>query len=183
MLDLGIVWHVVTEPELLAIIAGTLLVAGPLGGLLARRNGCARTVGVLFVIVVGAVLAATTTHGSFGLPYAFDLSGVRGYLDQFADPGLIGSDLRGFGATLEREANIGLFLPVGLVATLLWRRPLWAVGFGVALTFAVELWQAYIGRGGEVIDVLHNSVGAVLGAAVGAIWLRASTYLATQGTV
>jgi len=183
MLDLRIVWHVVTEPELLTIIAVTLLVAWPLGTVLARRNGCARTVGVLFVVVVGAVLAATTTHGSFGRPYALDLSGIRAYLDQFADPGLIGSDLRGFGATLERLANVGLFLPVGLVATLLWRRPLRAVAFGVALTFAVELWQAYIGRGGELVDVLHNSVGAVLGAVIGVIWLRASTYLAMQGTV
>jgi VanZ family protein len=101
MLDLGIVWHVVTEPELLAIIAGTLLVAWPLGTMPARRNGCARTVGVLFVV----------------------------------------------------------------------------------LTFAVELWQAYIGRGGELVDVLHNSVGALLGAVIGAIWLRASTHLASQGTV
>jgi VanZ family protein len=183
MLDLRIVWHVVTEPELLAIIAVTLLVAWPLGTVLARRNGCARAVGVLFVVVVGSVLAATTTHGSFGLPYAFELSGVRPYLAQFADPGLIGSGLRGFGATLERLANIGLFLPLGLVATLLWRRPLRAVAFGVALTFAVEGWQAYIGRGGEFIDVLHNSVGALLGAVIGAIWLRASTYLAMQGTV
>jgi hypothetical protein len=123
-------------------------------------------------------LAATTTTGASQLPVALQAGAVRGYLGQFADFGVLLAALRGFAGNDERLANIGLFLPLGMLATLIWRRTGWAAAWGAALSFLVEMWQAFIGRGGELADVLHNSAGALLGAVLGVLVLRVATYVA-----
>lgn len=173
MLDPRIIWSVVTEPALLVLLGLTLVLAWPIGSRLARP----RVLGVLFVVVLGSLLAATVTTGAGRSAVAVQLGPIQSYLGQLFDPGLLCSDLRGFGQTGERLANIGLYLPLGFLATLIWRRPGWSIAGGAALSFAIELWQAVIGRGGDLNDVLHNSAGTALGA------LLVSTYLATQGTV
>jgi VanZ family protein len=127
--------------------------------------------------VLGAMLAATATTGAGRSVVIFQLGPVHAYFAQLADPGRLWTDLRGFGQTAERVANIGLYLPLGLLATLIWRRPGWSIAGAAALSFAIELWQAVIGRGGDLNDVLHNAAGAALGAFV------ARQYLASQGTV
>jgi len=161
MVDTGIAWTVATRPATLAVLALTLLLAWPLG----RRRGKA---GVLFVLTFGGILAATATARVFHPA----LSGVPPYLRQFADPVYL---FGGFGGNIERWCNIGLFLPLGLLATLLWRRPLLVIASCAGLSFLLEVWQALIGRGGDAIDVVHNSVGACLGVSL--------AYLARQGTV
>lgn len=155
VLDLKIIWNVVDQPALLLVLGVTAVLARPLGRLLSRG-----VLGVVFVAILGATLAATTTTGS---PY-YSLSGIKVYLDQFAHParlfqGLAGSD--------ERLANIGLFLPLGVAATLLWRRPITVVVASAALSFTIEAWQGFIGRGGDPVDVVHNTAGALLGAVLG----------------
>lgn len=158
VLNAEIVWNVVSRPALLVILASTLLLAWPLGRLLGRG-----VTGTAFVVVLGAVLAATTTTGT---PY-FSGSGIELYLRAFAHPPA------GFADSAERLANIGLFLPLAAIATLLWRRPATAVGACAVLSFVIEGWQAFIGRGGDPVDVVHNTAGAVLGAGLGfAVVLR-----------
>jgi len=161
VLDAGIIWNVVDQPTLLAVLGVTVVLAWPLGRLLGHG-----ALGVLFVVVLGAVLAATTTTE---LPY-YSVGGIELYLREFAHP----TDLvAGFASGDERLANIGLFLPLGSVATLLWRRPVTVFCACAALSFAVEGWQGFIGRGGDAVDVVHNAFGAFLGVGVGCIALIA----------
>jgi glycopeptide antibiotics resistance protein len=97
---------------------------------------------------------------------------VAPYLNEFADPAYL---FGGFCGNLERLANIGLFLPLGLLAALLWRRPLLVIGACAGLSFSLEMWQSLIGRGADAVDVVHNTVGAALGVGL--------SYLASQDTV
>lgn len=69
-------------------------------------------------------------------------------------------------------ANVGFFVPIGLVAALLlpWRVWWLAMPIGAALSAALELGQALFlpERYASWSDVLANTLGAVLGAFVGA---------------
>jgi len=165
MVNFAVAWNVATQPVTLLILALAVALAWPLG----RRGGAA---GVLFVLALGVVLAATTTTT---VPF-FSLGGIRLYLGYFHHPAHL---LQGFAGDQERVANILLFLPLGLLGTLLWRRPLAVFAACVALTFLIEAWQGFIGRGGDPADVVHNSVGALLGVLLARGWM----YLASQGTV
>lgn len=157
------VWAVLIKPATVAVLAVTFVLAWPLG----RRRG---RLGVLFVLTLGAILAATATNREFH-PSTVQ---VAPYLHQFADPGYL---FGGFAGNAERLCNIGLFLPLTLLATLLWRRPLLIILSGAGLSFLLEIWQALIGRGGDAVDVVHNTAGAVAGVGL------ALVYLARQGTV
>ncbi|WP_203748241.1 VanZ family protein [Actinoplanes cyaneus] len=120
---------------------------------------------MLFVLTLGAVLAATTTTGELRP----SLSGMRSYLGGFADPAYV---IDGFGTSREKIANLGLFLPLGLLAARLWPRPFVVLAALAALAFGIELWQAFIGRGGDAVDVLHNTVGALVGIGIARLWRR-----------
>lgn len=162
MLDSGIVWAVVSQPRLLVLLGLTVLVAGPIG---VRISPGRKRLGVLFVLTLGAVLAATVTTGEFRPSW----HGMRSYLDGFADPAYV---IGGFGSSREKIANLGLFLPLGFLAARLWPRPLAVLAALAALTFGIELWQALIGRGGDAVDVLHNTVGALVGVGIARLWKR-----------
>jgi hypothetical protein len=162
VLDSEIAWNVVDQWSVLGILALTAVVAWPLGRLLHRD-----ALGVAFVAVLGAVLAATTTT-----PLAhFSLDGLRPYLSEFRDPAYL---IGGFGTTDEKLANIGLFLPLGVLATLLWRRPAKVVIAGAALSFLIESWQAFIGRAGDAVDVIHNTFGTLVGVLIARLLLNAA---------
>ncbi len=72
-------------------------------------------------------------------------------------------------ALVEFTANIVLFIPVGVLFTLMlgWRR-WWLAGLlGAALTAAIEFAQLFIpNRVTDPRDLLSNSVGAVIGVAL-----------------
>jgi len=161
MVNPEIAWAVATRPETLALLLLTAMLAWPLG----RRGGA---IGVLFVLALGSVLAATTTTWRPHLSW----DGVERYLLGFEHPGRA---VRGFAGTRERVANIVLFMPLGIYGTLLTRRPLATLAGCCALTFAIEAWQGYLGRTADVSDVLHNAVGAAVGVALALIWIRATT--------
>jgi glycopeptide antibiotics resistance protein len=159
VLDAGIIWNVINQRALLTILGATVVLAWPLGRLLGRG-----ALGVVFVVTLGATLAATTTTE---LPY-YSVRGIELYLREFAHPTDL---LTGFASKDERLANVGLFIPLGSVATLLWHRPIVAVCACAALSFVIEGWQGFIGRGGDAVDVVHNSAGALLGVGAGCIAL------------
>ena len=160
MVNTEIAWAVATRPATLTLMLLTIALAWPIG----RRGGAT---GVLFVLALGIVLAATTTGY---LPY-FSFGGVDRYLHGFAHPGRL---VHGFAGTRERLANIVLFVPLGVFGTLLWRRPLLILTGCVALTFTIETWQGYIGRTADAADVLHNTVGAAVGVGLATLWSAAT---------
>jgi len=62
-------------------------------------------------------------------------------------------------------ANIGIFVPVGFFAALLWRKPRWwkSLLAGFCSSVAIEFIQFFIGRNSDVDDVLLNTAGALAG--------------------
>lgn len=62
-------------------------------------------------------------------------------------------------------ANIGIFLPVGFFAALLWRRPRWwkSLLIGFSASCVIEFIQFFIGRSTDIDDVILNTAGAFLG--------------------
>jgi len=71
---------------------------------------------------------------------------------------------------IEFGANILMFVPLGLLLTLLFRHPWYGVALALALSAAAELAQIVIpSRQPTVRDILANTLGAALGAALA--WL------------
>ena len=67
--------------------------------------------------------------------------------------------------TLQIIANIALFIPIGLLAGIIWR---WrGVLFGLLFSIIIEVIQFLTRRGlFEFDDMIHNTVGATAGVAV-----------------
>jgi len=82
-----------------------------------------------------------------------------------------GVGLASFGAGwVEFVANILLFVPLGLLLTVLMRHHVWGAALALALSIAVELVQVLIPeRSPSLRDVLANGLGAAIGAAIA--WL------------
>lgn len=159
MLTFDTVVAVVSRPALIVLVLIGAGLAWPVG----RRISAGRPrLGALFVFTLGAVLAATTTTGE----WRFSTGLIGAYLGGFGDLAYLAGD---FAGSREKIANLGLFLPLGLLAGLLWRRAAVTLALLAALTFTIEFWQAVIGRGGDAVDVLHNTAGALLGLTVAAV--------------
>ncbi len=62
-------------------------------------------------------------------------------------------------------ANMGIFVPLGFLVSLLWRRPRWwkAVISGFLTSFFVEFIQLFIARSTDIDDVILNTAGALAG--------------------
>ena len=62
-------------------------------------------------------------------------------------------------------ANIGIFIPVGIFAALLWRRPRWwrSLLAGFCTSFTIEFIQFFIGRSSDIDDLILNTAGALMG--------------------
>lgn len=98
------------------------------------------------------------------ISYATIVQAIAGWLDTTLGVG-------GFGAGwIEFIANVVMFLPLGLLLTLLFRRPWFGVLLALALSVAAELAQLVIpSRQPSLRDILANALGAALGAALA--WL------------
>lgn len=70
-------------------------------------------------------------------------------------------------STVEFTANIGMFVPLGVLVFVL-RRRWWLLLAGSAFSGFIELFQASFlpGRVGEWRDIVSNSLGYLLGAAI-----------------
>ena len=75
---------------------------------------------------------------------------------------------------VELAANVALFVPFGLLLTLVLRRGRWWVavlaGFGVSMLAEVAQKVLLPGRSGTPRDVLTNTVGTLIGAGIGALF-------------
>jgi hypothetical protein len=172
VLSAGALWDFVTKPAPLAVLAIAAAVTWPAARVLARRTGCRRPVAALFVLAIGVVAALTLAPNEPvpGVPVALPPH----FLTQVGDPGLVWSLMTAAPADAEQIANIALYVPVGLLGTLVWRR-VWAGTLaGMALTVAIETCQySIIGRAGSITDIRNNTAGALLGALTAAALVRA----------
>jgi hypothetical protein len=153
-----------TLPLLVPGIVATIVLAIAVAAPLARFLGTRRLVAILLVLSVGVILAATLSPNLRGIDPA--LAGQCD-LSRLVPPSL--ETLR-FDADAGR--NIVLFVPLGLALGLLpWaRRSAAVIGAAFLLTLFVELTQLLVPqleRGCESADVIDNTIGLVLGLAVG----------------
>jgi glycopeptide antibiotics resistance protein len=128
-------------------------------------------VAALFVVAVGVVVALTLTPSepAPGVPVVVPPH----FLEQIGDPRLVWSLLTAAPADAEQVANIALYVPVGLLGRLVWRRVGPATLAGLALTVAIETCQySIIGRAGSITDIRNNTAGALLGALAAAALAR-----------
>jgi hypothetical protein len=78
-------------------------------------------------------------------------------------------------SSTQGQLNLVLFIPYGLFAALATRRPLFAAATGILFTMAIETAQAtvpFVSRLCDSDDLLTNSLGACVGAALGALIAR-----------
>lgn len=74
---------------------------------------------------------------------------------------------------IEFAANVLLFVPLGLLLTLLFRRPWIGVVVSLAASVAVELAQLVVpSRQASLRDVVANALGAAIGAAIAWLLVR-----------
>lgn len=77
---------------------------------------------------------------------------------------------------LEASANVALFLPIGFVSTLAFPNKAWWLigGFGFAISACMEVGQLLFlhNRFASLLDVVTNTSGAVIGAALAAVVLK-----------
>jgi glycopeptide antibiotics resistance protein len=161
-------WDFVTGPAPLTVLAVTAVATWPATRWIARRTGCRRPVAALFVATVGMVVALTLTPNDPvpGVPVPVPPH----FLEQIGDTRLVWSLLTAAPADAEQVANIALYLPVGFLGRLVWRRVGPAALTGLALTAAIETCQfGIIGRAGSITDIRNNTAGALLGAVVAAV--------------
>ena len=61
--------------------------------------------------------------------------------------------------------NIGMFLPLGFLTGLLWRKPHWwkSTFLGLLSSATIEFTQLFIGRSTDIDDIILNTTGAFLG--------------------
>jgi VanZ family protein len=150
-------------PLLLPGIIATMVLAVALAAPLARFLRTKRAVAALLVLSVGLILAATLSPNLRGL----EAVGGQCDLSRLVPPSL--ETLRFDG---DAGRNIVLFVPLGLALGMLpWaRRSAAVIGAAFLLTLFVELTQLLVPqleRGCESADVIDNTIGLVLGLAVG----------------
>ena len=134
-----------------------------------RSRTARRILGAAPALYTAFVLVVTLSPRMPGTSFAAEL--VNSVLGWFHERGLlIGMEY----LDVEFFANIGMFVPLGVLATLV-VRSWWVVLAGPLFSGAIEVYQSALlpGRVGEWRDVLSNFLGFVLGGAVVAIVARA----------
>jgi glycopeptide antibiotics resistance protein len=135
-----------------------------------KRNGLKTTafheIGLAWLVVYIAVLLSVTLNLSRIWPplfYGFPLPGVDWFGGNVNF--MLFENIGSRSGIMMLIGNILLFVPLSLLAPLLWRRDSWrfAVLLGGALSLGIELIQLAIGRAFDIDDLLMNTLGALLG--------------------
>jgi glycopeptide antibiotics resistance protein len=129
-----------------------------------------RLVGVLILLDVAFVLLVTLWPTTVDRPIDPALLRFLAALHRHGVPMFVNYDF------VESSANVLFFVPVGFLANLLlpYRRMWFAALLGALLSCGVETaqWLFLPGRVASLQDVLHNTIGAVLGCAVAVLFRR-----------
>jgi hypothetical protein len=163
---------VIREAGSLVFLVGVVLaavVARPLG----RRFGVSAWLAGLTLASLAAIAAVTLVPGSS--VWDFLRHPLGGDLEpaDCLDGGLRRA-VTGLWSDLGGPLNIVLFVPAGLLLTLWSRRPVRVAVALSVLSLTIEATQVVIGRHCQAVDLVANSVGAVLGATAGALALAGS---------
>jgi hypothetical protein len=168
------------NPVPLTVFAVAVVIAWPIGHLIAKRCRRSRTAAALLVAAVGFVVALTLTP-DFDYSPAVPLP--PHYLTLIDNPRVVWAQLIQPPSDAEQVANILFFVPVGLFAGWFWKSVVRASLFGLALTVTIETCQYDIpGRAGSFTDIRNNTLGAIAGAllAATAYW-TARLFRASRG--
>jgi glycopeptide antibiotics resistance protein len=130
--------------------------------------------GALFVLSVGFVLALTLAPDGRALPPTSGSPDEQWHLlRQLSSPDWIWSTISGFGRSLQKLANVALYVPIGAIGFLIWGN-LWKVfAFGATLSLTIEALQGLMGRSADLSDVVHNCSGVIAGVVIASLYLRA----------
>jgi hypothetical protein len=154
------------QPHVLVRGAGVVLVAVACTWLLRRRlRGRGRTLLFLAFLLSAGLVVLVTLLREPTFTFCPSCVGEWWGVDKIL-AGAVGTDVL---------LNVLLFVPPVLLATLLWRAPWRTVGIAALASLGIELLQALIGAGAsDWMDVLVNTVGALIGAGLGALvlWVR-----------
>jgi len=156
-------WNFISAPVPLVILIATVLLAVPVGRKLATWQRCSSVAAVLLILMVGIVAGLTLTPN----PPAPGVTEILPphYLTLLTHPRVVWAQLVAPPADGEQQANIALFVPIGVLAALVFGTIPRATLFGAALTVFVETCQYCIaGRAGSFTDIRNNTLGALLGA-------------------
>ena len=156
-------WNFISAPVPLVILTATVLLAVPVGRKLATWQHCSPVAAVLLILMVGIVAALTLTPNP-PEPGVTEILPPH-YLTLLIHPRVVWAQLIAPPADGEQQANIALFVPIGVLAALVFGTIPRATLFGAALTVFVETCQYGIaGRAGSFTDIRNNTLGALLGA-------------------
>ena len=124
-------------------------------------------VGYIAALVVIVWMPMITTEQLFHGDFRFEeLSAVGYYTNNGMVWEFLSGNLRGDSISVfELIANVALFIPLGFLLPMSFRRlKWWAVDLiGLGATCLVELVQPWLGRTGDLDDVITNALGAVIG--------------------
>lgn len=153
-------------PGVLLTAALGLMLCRPLSRLLGERPW----VMLLAILGLGLVVSATLTPLVGALEHGVISSGT-------CDTSRIGpAPLSSYARATDASLNVALFVPLGLSLGLLrgrWARHLIVLGLSLpVIVESTQLLVPVLGRGCETADIFDNTLGLVLGLAVGHIAAR-----------
>ncbi len=93
-------------------------------------------------------------------PYSFDWNVKPLFVWLIADKYILSA-----GEAIHLLENVALFVPFGLALPFVWKRAGFFKTFlaGFIFAFVIELTQIFTGRGGDIDDLICNTLGAVIG--------------------
>lgn len=161
------------RPHMALLLVLVVLVALGITWLLRGRLGSRPHQVLFFGVLVSIGIIVQVTLLRDGLPPGLCLECFMQWNLGRAGAGAVGTEV---------WLNVVLFVPLGLLATLLWRRPVRVLGAAVLLSVVVETVQSVSVGVADLLDVIANSVGALVGTWLAALLLVARA-LTTPGPV
>lgn len=154
------------QPQVLVRGAVVVLVAVACTWLLRRRlGGRGRAVLFLAFLLSAGLVVLVTLLREPTFTFCPSCAGEWWGVDKVL-AGAVGTDVM---------LNVVLFVPPVFLATLLWRAPWRTAGIAAVVSLVIEVLQPVIGVGAnDWMDLLVNTVGALIGAGLGALalWVR-----------
>ncbi len=149
-----------------------LAVAFAIGAIYRRIKGTAAAARVAgWILLVGSVIVvlAVTFHGR---PTYADGATTASNWVPFRDIAIELHNVNHMLGIINIVGNVAIFVPTGLLAGLL-LRPRWTPFLlAPVLSACIEITQSYVGLSGDIDDIILNTLGGVIGAAIGLIAYR-----------
>jgi hypothetical protein len=159
------------RPHMALLLLLVVLAALGVTWLLRERLGSRPSQALFFGVLVSVGIIVQVTLLRDGLPPGLCLECLTQWNLGRAGAGAVGTEV---------WLNVVLFVPLGLLATLLWRRPLRVLGAAVLLSVLVETVQSVSVGVADLLDVIANSLGALVGTWLAAVLLLARDTVSSE---